>query len=49
MQLELAQCTYLAAEAAPFEYDPSKAEHLRAVLGPLLAELEQIALSGDLA
>ena len=49
VQLELAQRSYLAAEAAPFEYDPSKAEQLRAVLGPLLAELEQIALSGDLA
>ena len=49
IQLELAQRTYLAAEAAPFAYDPGKAEQLRAVLGPLLAELEQIALSGDLA
>ena len=49
VQLELAQRTYLAAEAAPFEYDPSKAEQLRAVLGPLLAELEHTALSGDLA
>ena len=49
IQLELAQRTYLADEAAPFAYDPAKAEQLRAVLGPLLAELEQIALSGDLA
>lgn len=49
IQLELAQRTYLAAEAAPFEYAPRKAMRLRAVLGPLLAELEQIAMSGDLA
>ncbi len=49
VQLELAQRTYLSAEAAPFEYDPAKANRLRAILGPLLAELEHIALSGDLA
>ena len=49
IQLELTQRTYLTAEAAPFEYDPAKAARLRAVLGPLLAELEQIALSGELA
>ena len=49
IQLELAQRSYLAAEAAPFAYDPSQAQQLRAVLGPLLAELEHIALSGDLA
>ena len=49
IQLELAQRTYLAAEADPFEYHASKAGQLRAVLGPLLAELEHIALSGDFA
>ena len=48
VQLELAQRTYLASEAAPFAYDLAKAGRLRAVLGPLLTELEQIALSGDL-
>ncbi len=49
LQLELAQRTYLASEAAPFAYDPAKASKLRAVLGPLLAELVQLAQSGDLA
>lgn len=51
IQLELAQRTYLETEAAPFAYNQTKAARLRAVLGPLLAELVQLALafaqSGD--
>ena len=45
LQLELAQRTYLETETAPFAYDLAKASWLRAVLGPLLAELVQLAPS----
>ncbi len=44
LQMELAQSTYLASEALPFDYDPAKAERLRVHLGAVLQRLEQAAL-----
>jgi len=44
IQMELAQSTHLATEAAPFDLDPAKAEPLRAVLGAVLTRLQTIAL-----
>ena len=43
IQMEIAQVSYLASEAAPFAYDDEKAARLRAVLGPLLVALEALA------
>lgn len=43
IQMELAQSTYLAAEAPPWTLDPGKAERLRAVLREILTALEDIA------
>ncbi len=48
IQMELAQRTYLAAEAPPFAWDPDRAERLRVVLRRVLERIEHIALSmGD--
>lgn len=41
IQMELAQSTYLAAEAPPWPYDEAKAERLRAVLRRILATLAE--------
>jgi formiminoglutamase len=43
VQIELAQSTYLAAEAAPWDYDPARAERLRVHLADILATLAQAA------
>ncbi len=43
VQMELAQATYLAAEAPPWDYDPTRAERLRVHLTDLLATLAQAA------
>jgi formiminoglutamase len=47
IQMELAQSTYLAAEALPFAYHPTKAERLRVHLKDILTRIERVAL--DLA
>lgn len=39
IQMELAQCTHLAAEAPPWELDPDRADRLRAVLRDILTSL----------
>lgn len=39
VQLEIAQATHLASEAPPFDYDPDRAEPLRAVLARILDRL----------
>ena len=39
IQMELAQSTYLAAEASPWTYDAARAETLRATLRPILETL----------
>ncbi len=39
IQMELAQRAYLSAETPPWTYDPDKAGHLRAILGPILHAL----------
>ena len=49
IQMELAQSTYLAAEAPPWTYDADRAGRLHAHLGPLLARLDELARSGALA
>jgi len=49
IQMELAQATHLATEAAPFEYDGAKAARLRPHLKAILEALEELALSGALA
>lgn len=36
IQMELAQSSYLAAEAPPWRYDEARADRLRAILGPIL-------------
>lgn len=41
IQMELAQRTYLAAEAPPWDYDAAKAERLRAVLRRILTLLAE--------
>jgi formiminoglutamase len=43
IQIELAQSTYLAAEAPPFAWDEAKAARLRPVLARILAALETLA------
>ncbi|WP_413872829.1 N-formylglutamate deformylase [Albidovulum sp.] len=48
IQMEIAQRGYLAAETAPWAYDPARAGRLRAVLGPALAALDRLARSGAL-
>ncbi|MEI2805595.1 N-formylglutamate deformylase [Albidovulum sp.] len=49
IQMETAQRAYLATEAAPWAYDPDRAERTRAVLGPVLADLDRLARSGALS
>ena len=39
IQMELAQSTYLATEAAPWSYDETKADHLRRPLQHILTSL----------
>jgi formiminoglutamase len=41
--MELAQSSYLAAEAPPWDYDPGRAERLRVHLAAILATLGQAA------
>ncbi len=41
IQMELAQSTYLAAEAPPWSYDTVKAERLRRLLAQILSDLGQ--------
>lgn len=48
IQMEIAQRGFLAAETAPWAYDPARAGRLRAVLGPALAALDRLARSGAL-
>ncbi|MEL6466806.1 MAG: N-formylglutamate deformylase [Pseudomonadota bacterium] len=48
LQMELAQSTYLQAEAPPWAYDPSKASALRPMLTRILASLQNLVLNGDL-
>jgi len=43
IQMELAQATHLASETPPFDYDPDKAEALRAPLRAALAALAALA------
>jgi formiminoglutamase len=43
VQMELAQSTYLAAEAPPWAYDPARAERLRVHLADILATLALVA------
>ncbi|TDL78434.1 N-formylglutamate deformylase [Palleronia sediminis] len=43
IQMELAQSTYLDAEAAPWRYDAAKADRLRAHLAEILTELADLA------
>jgi formiminoglutamase len=45
IQMELAQCTYLKSETAPFDYDPEKADCLRISLRAVLKALTGQALS----
>lgn len=45
VQLEIAQSTYLATEAAPFPYDEDKAGLLRQTLRAMLSQLETVARS----
>ena len=43
IQMELAQSSHLSTEAPPFALDADKAESLRAVLGPMLQDLIDLA------
>lgn len=43
IQMELAQSTHLAAKAAPFAYDPARADRLRPVLAEILHALAALA------
>jgi len=47
IQMELAQSTYMQ-EAAPWSYDPEKADRLRPVLSHILSTLERLVHNGDL-
>jgi len=47
IQMELAQSTYMQ-EAAPWSYDPEKADRLRPVLSLILSALERLVHNGDL-
>ena len=49
IQMELAQSAYLASEAAPWAYDPTRAAPLRIVLRQILSGLDQLARSGKLS
>lgn len=49
IQMELAQSAYLQAEAAPWAYDADRSHNLRAVLGTILGNLDQLARSGVLS
>lgn len=49
IQMELAQATYLAAEAAPFAYDAGKAGRLRPLLAEILSRLDRLGRSGSLS
>lgn len=44
IQMELAQSTYLTAEAAPWDYDPVKADRLRRWLRDILDAIQDTAL-----
>lgn len=48
IQMELAQSTYLSVEAAPWPYDPDKAECLRGHLADILGRLDALARKGQL-
>jgi len=48
IQMELAQRAYLAAEAAPWDHDPARADPLRAILARILGDLDALARSGAL-
>lgn len=48
IQMELAQSTYLSAEAPPWTYDHARAMQIRQPLSRLLGKLAHIALNGDL-
>ena len=48
IQMELAQSTYLAAEAPPWTYDTARATRIRRPLTRLLGKLAHIAMNGDL-
>ena len=48
IQMELAQRAYLSSEAAPWSYDPARAEPLRATLAQILTQLDRLARSGAL-
>jgi N-formylglutamate deformylase len=43
IQIELAQSTHLASEAAPYAYDPARADALRPVLSSILHSLADLA------
>ncbi|MBI1416429.1 MAG: N-formylglutamate deformylase [Limimaricola sp.] len=43
VQMELAQSAYLSAEAAPWAYDPARADRLRPVLARILSRLAEMA------
>lgn len=47
LQMELAQSTYLSAEAPPWAYDTAKVDALRPLLARILATLQDLALNGD--
>lgn len=49
IQMELAQSSYLVAEAAPWTYDDIRANALRPHLRNILTSLEAIVLSGELS
>ncbi|MCX8507319.1 MAG: N-formylglutamate deformylase [Rhodobacteraceae bacterium] len=49
IQMELAQNAYLSTESPPWTYDAPKANRLRAPLGTILTQLDQIARSGALS
>ena len=48
IQMELAQSTHLAAEAAPFAYDEARAARLRPHLAAMLARIDGLARRGVL-
>ncbi len=48
VQMELAQRAYLAAEVAPWTYDPATAAPTRTVLAKILKNLDNLARSGAL-
>jgi N-formylglutamate deformylase len=43
IQMELAQSTHLASEAAPYAYDPARADALRPILSEILLSLADLA------